>query len=86
MAKAAKKAPTKAVASASKLSPGTLHVNVKPNITAKALHSLLDEIFKQHGCLTCGLGGIDILIRPLEVIQPNFSKLEGIVNASLKGR
>lgn len=79
MAKAAKKAPAKAT----KLAAGTVRVDVKSGVSSKSIHALLDEIFKQHGCLTCGLGGIDIHIRPLEVIQPNLGQIEGVVGVSL---
>lgn len=78
MAKAAKKAPAKA-----KLAAGTVRVDLKPGVSSKSIHALLDEIFKQHGCLTCGLGGIDIHLRPLEVIQPNLGQIEGVVGVTL---
>lgn len=48
------------------LSAGTLRVELKAGISAKAIHNLLDEIFKQNGCLTCGLGGIDLHLRPID--------------------
>lgn len=52
---------------------GSVQVTVPKTIHAKTIHALLDEIFKQHGCLTCGLGGIDIHIRPGELVLPQFN-------------
>ncbi|MBL7773831.1 MAG: hypothetical protein JNM95_13280 [Chitinophagaceae bacterium] len=66
MAKAKKAAPRKLT--------GSVHVSVGKGATAKSIHSLLDSIFKQQGCLTCGLGGIDIHIRPGELILPELNK------------
>jgi hypothetical protein len=58
---------------AKKLS-GSVHVSVGKAATAKSIHSLLDSIFRLQGCLACGLGGIDIILRPEEVILPEFNK------------
>ena len=67
---------TKAATSRAKLA-GPVVISVGKAANAKAIHSLLDEIFKLNGCLTCGLGGIDITLRPGELILPQFNK-EGL--------
>ena len=69
---------TRAAATAKSKLSGTVLVSVGKKANAKAIHSLLDEIFKLNGCLTCGLGGIDLTLRPGEVILPQFNN-EGLV-------
>lgn len=46
-----------------RLKPGSLVVTVGSKVAPKNLHDITDAIIKQHGCLACGLGGLDILIR-----------------------
>lgn len=53
------------------------------NVTADQIHKSLDRIFKEGGCVTCGLGGIDIRFIPEEIFQlerPStiLRELEGI--------
>jgi hypothetical protein len=47
-----------------RLKPGSVQVTVGPKVTQKNLHDIIDAITKQHGCLACGLGGLDIVIHP----------------------
>jgi hypothetical protein len=45
------------------LRPGTVQVTVGKQVNKKNLHDIIDRIFDQHGCLGCGLGGLDVHIR-----------------------
>ena len=45
------------------LRPGTVQVTVGKNVTQADLHRLIDTVIGQHGCMACGLGGIDLIIR-----------------------
>lgn len=47
-----------------RMRPGTVQVTVGKAVTQKSLHELIDRIIHMHGCTACGLGGIDVLIRP----------------------
>jgi hypothetical protein len=62
------------------LKPGTLQVTVSRQVTRDDLHTLIDRIAKQHGCMACGLGGLDLVIRTQDPIFDVIS--EGI--ASIK--
>jgi hypothetical protein len=64
--------PRAAVAEASsfgigRLKPGSVVVTVGSKVTNKNLHDIIDSIAKQHGCLACGLGGLDIIIRQQDI-------------------
>ena len=58
-----------------RLKPGALQVTVGANVTKKHLYEIIDQITRQHGCLACGLGGLDIVIRPQD---PRI--MEGFLN------
>ncbi|MEQ1601163.1 MAG: hypothetical protein HOP04_04060 [Methylophilaceae bacterium] len=47
-----------------RLRPGTVQVTVGSRISPKNLHDIIDSIINLHGCLACGLGGLDVLLRP----------------------
>lgn len=47
-----------------RLNPGSLQVTVSSKVNQKHLHDLVDAIINQHGCIACGLAGLDIVIRP----------------------
>jgi hypothetical protein len=40
----------------------TLVANRGSKITAKEVHTAMEQIFKLNGCLACGLIGLDIII------------------------
>lgn len=46
------------------LRPGTVQVTVSEQVTQADLHNIIDKVIIQHGCLPCGLAGIDLVIRP----------------------
>lgn len=46
-----------------RLNSGSVQVTVSTKVTQKNLHDIIDVITKQHGCMACGLGGLDIVIR-----------------------
>ena len=46
-----------------RLKPGSLVVTVGSNVAPKNLHDIIDVITKLHGCLNCGFGGLDVLLR-----------------------
>lgn len=41
----------------------TLAVRVRPSITKLQIEKILDRIYKENGCPSCGLGGRDFLLR-----------------------
>ncbi len=52
---------------------------MREGIAAKSLHSVLDRIITLHGCVTCGLGGIDLRIRVQDALLiEKFQDIEGI--------
>ena len=68
----------------SPLHPGTLEVTVRPGITQDALYKIIDRVGRLHGCLACGLGGLDLLIRQqdLHVIEA-FKEIDAVADVSL---
>jgi hypothetical protein len=46
-----------------RLKPGSVVVTVGNQINHQTLHEIIDTLLGEHGCLTCGLGGLDIIIR-----------------------
>ncbi len=53
-------------------SQGKLEVLVLPQITLSTLHSALDRLLGQVGCIACGLNGFDFQFSPVEA---NFGNL-----------
>jgi hypothetical protein len=47
-----------------RLKPGSVQITVGTKVTQKNLHDIIDTIINLHGCMACGLGGLDIVIRP----------------------
>lgn len=64
------------------LKPGTLQVTVSRQVTRDDLHTLIDRITKQHGCMACGLGGLDLVIRTqdpiLEIISEGIASIKDV--------
>jgi hypothetical protein len=61
------------------LRPGTVRLVVEEGINAKSLHQVIDRVINLHGCTTCGLGGIDVLIRVREkMLFDRFKDIEGL--------
>jgi hypothetical protein len=67
------------------LHPGTLQVTIKPGVTQDSLYKIIDRIGRLHGCLACGLGGLDLLIRQqdLYVIEA-FKEIEAVADVRLQ--
>ena len=62
----------------------TLEVAFQHNVTKEQIHHALDEIFKQHGCLACGLGGLDLRLLQERVVSPlpEFRNLPGVASVT----
>jgi len=65
------------------LRPGTLQLTFKEDIAAKSVHEALDRIFKLHGCISCGLLGIDIRLRVEDPILGKFRDINGLIDAHI---
>lgn len=59
----------------SPLNPGTLQVTVGKGVSRENLHQIIDEIINLHGCMACGLGGLDLRIRPQDLVSERFQKI-----------
>ena len=59
----------------------TLVANPGGKITREQVHEAFDQIFRLHGCLGCGLLGIDILVHggDPEPLLGNVGGFNGIV-------
>lgn len=67
-----------------RLKPGSVQVTVSPKVTQKNLHDIIDTIIKQHGCTVCGLGGLDIVIRPQDpLILESFQHIAEIRDVAI---
>lgn len=65
------------------LGTGTLQLTFKEGITAKSVHDALDRIFKLHGCISCGLLGIDLRLQVVDPAIKQIQVIEGVNNATL---
>jgi len=45
------------------LRPGTVQFTVREGVGIKNLHLVLDRLVRLHGCIACGLNGIDLRFR-----------------------
>lgn len=69
---------------AGRLRPGALQVTVTEKINREQLDKLVARIVELHGCPACGLGGLDVVIRPQDPrIQESFRELEGIADVTI---
>lgn len=67
-----------------RLKPGTVQVTVGSKVTAKSLHDIMDLTIRMHGCLTCGLGGLDIIIRSQDPrISEAFQQIPDVKDVSI---
>ena len=60
------------------LRPGAVQLTVARDVKAEQVHAALDKIFELHGCLACGLNGLDIFLRHTTPIMEAFRGFEGI--------
>jgi exosome complex RNA-binding protein Rrp4 len=67
-----------------RLKPGTVQVTVGSKVTAKSLHDIMDLTIKMHGCLACGLGGLDVIIRSQDPrISEAFQQISDVKDVSI---
>ncbi len=62
------------------LRPGAIQLTLRNAPSAKSIHAALDKIFRLHGCPTCGLNGLDIRLRPQEVLFNEFQDLPEVMD------
>jgi hypothetical protein len=68
----------------SKLRPGTLQVTLSEAVNVADLHSVIDRIVNLNGCRTCGLGGIDILLREVDpIFYERFADIPAVRDVTL---
>ena len=68
----------------SKLRPGTLQVTLSGETKLADLHSVIDRIVNLNGCRTCGLGGIDILLREVDpIFYERFADIAAVKDVTL---
>lgn len=59
----------------------SVHLAVRPGVSAKTVHAALDRIFEIAGCPACGFNGI--LDLKVNVIHPEVSgKFDGLLGVS----
>ena len=69
---------------AGQLRPGAVQVTVKDTIQRQELTKLIETIADLHGCRGCGLGGLDVVIRPEDPrIKDAFRDLENVVDVAV---
>ncbi|MEO1259756.1 MAG: hypothetical protein AAFZ15_13270 [Bacteroidota bacterium] len=60
------------------LRAGAVQLTVARRVKAEQVHAALDKIFELHGCLPCGLNGLDIVFRHSTPLNDAFKGFEGI--------
>jgi hypothetical protein len=68
----------------SKLRPGTLQVTLSDEVKLEDLHSVIDRIVNLNGCRTCGLGGIDVILREVDpIFYERFADIPAVKDVTL---
>lgn len=78
MAKKAEVAKQLAASEMGRLRPGTLELVFDRNITVDSLHKAVDTALKWHGCVACGLNGIDLRFRIQDPVFEVFNEVKGL--------
>ena len=78
MAKKAEAAKEIAASEMSRVRPGTLELVFDREIKVDSLHKAVDAALRWHGCIACGLNGIDIRFRLQDPVFEVFNEVEGI--------
>lgn len=73
-----KEAANLGVSQIGRIRPGTLELVFQRDIKIDSIHKAVDAAMKWHGCLACGMNGLDLRFRPQEVYFEAFSHIEGL--------
>ena len=78
MAKAKEAATNIATSELSKIRPGTLELVFERDIKLESIHKAVEAAVRWHGCIACGLNGIDLRFRVQDPAFDVFNKIEGL--------
>jgi len=58
--------------------PGTLELVFERDIKIDSIHKAMEAAFRWHGCIACGLNGIDLRFRAQNPAFDAFREIEGL--------
>jgi hypothetical protein len=61
---------------------GTINIRVNETVTLDNLYNIINNITALHGCRTCGLLGVDLILGGDPVELQQVGKLPGVSSAS----
>jgi len=72
--------PTKnlAISEMGAIRPGTLELVFERDIKVESIHKALEAAFRWHGCIACGLNGLDLRFRVQDPAFEVFNEVEGL--------
>jgi len=78
MAKKLEAAKNVAVSEMGPIRPGTLELVFERDIKVDSIHKALEAAFRWHGCIACGLNGLDLRFRIQDPAFEVFNQVEGL--------
>ena len=78
MAKKLEAAKNVAVSEMGPIRPGTLELVFERDIKVDSIHKALEAAFRWHGCIACGLNGLDLRFRIQDPAFEVFNAVEGL--------
>ena len=58
--------------------PGTLELVFRRDIGVESIHKAVEAAFRWHGCIACGLNGLDLRFRAQDPVFDVFKEVEGL--------
>lgn len=83
MAKKAQAARGVAISDMGKPRPGTLEMVFKRDVNIKSIQEATIAAFRWHGCIACGLNGLDLRFRAQDPIFEVFNDIEGLTDINV---
>ena len=78
MAKKTEAAKNVAISEMGAIRPGTLELVFERDIKVDSIHKALEAAFRWHGCIACGLNGLDLRFRVQDPAFEVFNQVEGL--------
>ena len=58
--------------------PGTLELVFERDIKIESIHKAVEAAFRWHGCIACGLNGLDLRFRVQDPMFEAFNDVKGL--------
>lgn len=78
MAKQAEAAKNLGTSELGRARPGTLELVFDRNIKIESIHKAVEAAVRWHGCVACGLNGLDLRFRIQDPVFEVFNEVQGL--------